>query len=885
MNRISRRIRSLAALAGMAALLSGCSGTGSGGAASIEVDPLTIDFGKIAPASAVERTINVLNKGQGQLVVSTVAINGDGAAHFFAIQQSLNVEAGATGRLTVTYRPSAEGTHSARLLLSSNAANSPELAVPLFGQAVAGNPCAGMTCNTPPGPCYQDVGTCSGGTCSYQPKAAGTACDDGDACTTGDVCHAGTCAGTPKTCNTPPAGTCAGANSFTAYNSPGTCSAGTCQYASHVVTCSAGCANDVCHGDPCAGISCNTPPANSCFDATTKVTYSAQGSCSQGSCNYSPTQVPCAASEVCLTGSCKWDDASLSSLSISPGALVFSASQTVYAVSVPAGTTSVSLTAAVAQPTRATIHINGNLATSGTAVSVSLGSSPTSIAVKVDAESGSTKTYTVAVTLAPAAPSQQAYVKASNTDTSDAFGTVVALSSDGNTMAIGAPNESSSDVGINGIQSDNSAAASGAVYLFVRSGGNWTQQAYLKASNAEANDKFGTSLALSSDGNTLAVGAPGEDSTATGVGGNQSNTGYGTDSGAAYVFTRTGTSWAQQAYVKASNTDPNDAFGTSVALSGDGNLLAVGAPLESSAATGINGSQTQDPNSLWVGAVYLFGRSGTTWAQQVYVKASNSHGGDKFGTAVALSADGSTLAVGAPAESCTSSGINSNQNARDYGWEYGAAYVFAKTGNTWAQQAYVKPSNMGSGDNFGNSMALSADGSTLAVASWREDSNATGINGDQANDSALWSGAAYVFTRSGTSWTQQAYVKASNTEADDSFGIGLSLSADGNTLAVGANAEDSNATGIDGNQADNSATSSGAVYLLTRTGTAWAHKSYLKASNTRANTEFGKNAALSGDGHTLAVGSPGERSSATGTNGTQNDISATGSGAVYVFTR
>ena len=94
-----------------------------------------------------------------------------------------------------------------------------------------------------------------------------------------------------------------------------------------------------------------------------------------------------------------------------------------------------------------------------------------------------------------------------------------------------------------------------------------------------------------------------------------------------------------------------------------------------------------------------------------------------------------------------------------------------------------------------------------------EDSNATGVNGNQADNSASDSGAVYVFTRSGSSWSQQAYVKASNTEANDNFGISVALSADGNTLAVGAYGEDSNATGINGNQADNSASSSGAVYV------------------------------------------------------------------------
>jgi hypothetical protein len=115
-----------------------------------------------------------------------------------------------------------------------------------------------------------------------------------------------------------------------------------------------------------------------------------------------------------------------------------------------------------------------------------------------------------------------------------------------------------------------------------------------------------------------------------------------------------------------------------------------------------------------------------------------------------------------------------------------------------------------------------------------EDSNATGINGNQADDSAPDSGAVYVFTRSGGVWSQQAYVKASNTGPGDSFGFSLALSADGNTLAVGAYLENSNATGIGGNQADNSALDSGAVYVFTRSGGVWSQQAYIKASNTAA---------------------------------------------------
>ena len=180
-------------------------------------------------------------------------------------------------------------------------------------------------------------------------------------------------------------------------------------------------------------------------------------------------------------------------------------------------------------------------------------------------------------------------------------------------------------------------------------------------------------------------------------------------------------------------------------------------------------------------------------------------------------------------------------------------------------------------------MALSSDGNTLAVGANGEDSNATGINGDQPNNSASEAGAVYVFTRSGSTWSQQAYVKASNTKAGDAFGRRVALSGDGNTLAVGAEDEKSNATGLNGDQSDNTASSAGAVYVFTRSGNTWSQQAYVKASNTTTNDLLGTSVALSGNGNTLAVGAQGEDSNATGINGDPTDNSANSAGAVYVY--
>lgn len=474
------------------------------------------------------------------------------------------------------------------------------------------------------------------------------------------------------------------------------------------------------------------------------------------------------------------------------------------------------------------------------------------------------------------------YVKASNSVAGLMFGAEggVALSSDGNTMVVTAYLEDSGATGINGNQLDNSAFISGAVYVFVQDGtGTWAQQAYIKASNTDAEDYFGFGVALSGDGNTLAVGAYGEDSAAVGINGDQTDNSRN-ESGAVYVFVRSAAGeWSQQSYIKASNTDAGDWFGGSVALSEDGNTLAVGASGEDSAATGINGDQldNSDSNS---GAVYIFDRDNTgVWAQQAFVKGSNSNGGDWF-SIVSLSNDGNTLAVGAYGERSLA----------------GAVYVLVRDGTAnWSEQAYVRASNTDAEDFFGFDVALSGDGSTLAVGALGEGSAATGIDGNQFDNSAWRSGAAYVFVGNGMgTWSQQAYIKSSNSEASpslngggDEFGISLDLSDDGNTLAVGAQWEQSDAIGINGDQFNNLAgsTGAGAAYTFSRSMGVWSQQAYVKASNTKTflQTFFGASIALSGDGATMAVASPKEYSNATGIDGDQTDRSAMDSGAVYLY--
>lgn len=472
------------------------------------------------------------------------------------------------------------------------------------------------------------------------------------------------------------------------------------------------------------------------------------------------------------------------------------------------------------------------------------------------------------------------YIKSSNTATNDIFAEKIALSADGNTLAVAATLEDSSATGIDGDQLDNTTINSGAVYVFIRNGIAWSQQAYIKASNANGNDLFGQALSLSADGNTLAVGAPFEDSNATGINGNQ-NVNFTSDSGAAYVFTRNGSTWSQEAYVKASNTEAYDRFGIAVSLSSDGNTLAVGASFEHGGTTGVGGDQ-MDNTAEDSGAAYVFVRTGSSWSQQAYIKASNSEAFDRFAEHLSVSGDGNTLAVSSYLEDSSSTGINSGESAND-AVDAGAVYIFTRTGSAWNQQAYIKASNAEAGDYFGLDVSLSDDGNTLAVGAPREDSNATGIDGDASNNTAGYSGAVYLFSRDSSTWSQQAYIKASNTGSDDRFGESVSLSADSQSLAVGAYREDSSAVGINADQMASDITDTGAAYVFIRSGTTWSQQMYIKASNSGLNDSFGMNVALSTDGNTLAVAADRESSSATGIGGDQSDDSAVNAGAVYLY--
>jgi hypothetical protein len=344
----------------------------------------------------------------------------------------------------------------------------------------------------------------------------------------------------------------------------------------------------------------------------------------------------------------------------------------------------------------------------------------------------------------------------------DRFGGAVAIS--GTTAVIGANASASSGTGI------------GAAYVYILSAtGQWTLQQKLTPADGERDDSFGYSVGISGD--TVVVGAFGD------------TVGTNVNQGSAYVFTRTGTTWTQQAKLLASDGAAGDVFGRSVAI--DGDSIVAGAL---SANVGQNVDQ---------GAAYVFTRTGTTWTQQWKLTAADGATSDSFGDSVDISQN--SVVVGATDDA---TGTNTQQ---------GSAYVFTRNGTAWAQQAKLTASDGTAFDYFGFSTSISGD--TVAVGTLQD----VGANFQQ--------GSAYIFVRNGTTWTQQQKLLAADGAADDSFGNSVYLVGD--TLMVGAAGD---RTGTNDRQ--------GSAYLFTRSGSVWGQSQKLLASDGAANDEFGAGVAF-----------------------------------------
>ena len=400
---------------------------------------------------------------------------------------------------------------------------------------------------------------------------------------------------------------------------------------------------------------------------------------------------------------------------------------------------------------------------------------------------------------------------------------------------------------------------------------------YIKASTLVREADFGRAVAVSADGRTVAIGAPLENN--------------GAGSVHIYMAATVGDRVLAARPIKI--TPPSAQamlFGFSLALSEDGRTLAVGAPFDDHRQSGV-GTYPTTPNSgaPHSGGVFIYSRVGNKWSETpTYLKASDVDSDDKFGFALALS--GTTLAIGAPHQDSPTEGDDTTNAAVDSG----ATYVFSASSGAWLQAPRIlKASNIGNGDNFGSSVAMSAGGSVLLVGAPFEDGDGTGIDPVDA-DTKLDSGAVYRFFATGgglpenppTLSTPQR-LKANNSGAGDNYGSAVAIDSSGNVFAVGAPAEDS--TSIENPNADG--TNIGAVYSYVTTTLAAIDNTsinvaYLKPTRRDNGMTFGTSVAISGNGRVLAVGSPGEAATEIGVGGRVDaPLTTPNSGAVEILVR
>ena len=327
--------------------------------------------------------------------------------------------------------------------------------------------------------------------------------------------------------------------------------------------------------------------------------------------------------------------------------------------------------------------------------------------------------------------SEQAKLVASDAIILDGFGGSTDISSDNNYVAIGAPQE-------------QLAVDAGAVYIYARTGSSWSQQAKLEASDEVSVDyeggRLGIDVGLDGTGTYCVAGAY--------------LNGYpSAETGAAYIFKRTGSSWSEEAKLIPSDAEANDRIGISVDISGDSLYAAVGAVYEDTSATN-------------AGSIYIFSRSGTSWSQQAKLNDSNAIAGQagwNLGQAVSLSDDGQYLVAGAPGT----------------GVYQGSAYVYKRTGTSWALQQKIDPPSAEGYDVIGKNVDINSDGSVIVIAASGDD--------DVAADG---SGAVYVYQRDGTSWSYERKITASDGAAGDRFGGTVAISGDGFDIAAAAPYQD-----------------------------------------------------------------------------------------------
>ncbi len=365
----------------------------------------------------------------------------------------------------------------------------------------------------------------------------------------------------------------------------------------------------------------------------------------------------------------------------------------------------------------------------------------------------------------------------------DRFGSSVAVSADGNTFVVGSPYD------------DDNGTDSGSVYYFHWNGLLWQTNKFT-ASDGESSDQFGNSVAVSADGNTFVVGSLYDDDN-------------GTDSGSVYYFHWNGSLWQTNKFI-ASDGANGDNFGCSVAVSADGNTFVVGSPYD-------------NDNGLYSGSVYRFHWNGSLWQTNKFI-ASDGASSNYFGYSVVVSSNGNTFVVGSLGDD-------------DNGADSGSVYYFHLSDSSGQTNKFIV-SDGASGDKFGYSVAVSADGNTF-------------VAGSPYNDS----GSVYRFHWNGSLWQTNKFI-ASDGATGDKFGSSVAVSVDGNTFVVGSPYNDDNGS------------DSGSVYRCYWDGSSW-QTNKITAYNGANSDYFGCSVSMSSNGNMLVIGNK------------NNDTVASQAGAVY----
>lgn len=392
---------------------------------------------------------------------------------------------------------------------------------------------------------------------------------------------------------------------------------------------------------------------------------------------------------------------------------------------------------------------------------------------------------------------EEAKLLASDPTSGDRFGWCVSMSADGSRVIVGSPYKVTT------------VSNQGAAYVFSRTGGAWAQEAKLIASDPAVSDLFGQNVSISGDGTRVSVGA-------------YNKTGSVANQGAVYVYLRTGTSWAQEQKLIAGDPVANDQFGYTTSLSLDGSRVAISARTKTGTAGTLQG------------AVYVFLRTAVTWAQEAKLVQSDPASGDYFGFSLVMSSDSTRLIAGTLYKTGTA------------GANQGAAYIYLRTGTSWAQEQKLLASDPAANDYFGYAVTMSSDGLRVGIGAYGK----TGTASTQ--------GAVYIFLRTGTTWALEQKLLAADPAAGDYFGFSVSMTADGSRLAIGAY------------QKIGTVAPQGAMYTFNRSGVTWSQASKVVSSDPVASEYFGWCVCFAADGTRTIAG-------AYNKNGT-----ATGQGAAYI---